>query len=89
MRLGSTGFNLQAGISDRYVGVYNPVSAHLSFSGFILKSKIPIQIGIINQYFEHPFATTGAFMQFGSSKSFTIIAGESGASIAMRRDFFK
>ena len=80
---------MQAGLSDRYVGVYNPISAHLSFSGFILKNKTPIQIGIINQYFEHPFETAGAFIQFGNSKSFTITAGESGASIALRQNFLK
>ena len=89
LRLGPAKFNLQAGISDRYVGVYNPISAHLSFSGFILKNKTPIQIGIMNQYFEFPFATAGAFIQFGNSKSFTIIAGESGASIALRHNFLK
>ena len=89
LRLGTARFNLQAGISDRYVGVYNPISAHLSFSGFILKNKTPIQIGIMNQYFEHPFETAGAFIQFGNSKSFTITAGESGASIALRQNFLK
>ena len=31
----------------------------------------------------------GAFIQFGNSKSFTIIAGESGASIALRHNFLK
>tara|TARA_B100001094_G_C17505271_1_gene472971 strand:+ start:150 stop:299 length:150 start_codon:yes stop_codon:yes gene_type:complete len=44
---------------------------------------------IMNQFFQFPFATAGVFIQFGNSKGFTIIAGESGASIALRRDFFK
>ena len=88
LRLGPARFNIQAGISDRYVGVYNPISAHLSLNGF-LKNKTPIQLGIMNQFSDFPFATAGAFIKIGNSKSFTIIAGESGASLAMRRDFFK
>ena len=86
LRLGPARFNIQAGISDRYVGVYNPISAHLSLNGF-LKNKTPIQVGIMNQFSDFPFATSGAFIKIGNSNSFTIIAGGSGASIAMRHDF--
>ena len=86
LRLGPARFNIQAGISDRYVGVYNPISAHLSLNG-ILKNKTSVQVGIMNQFSDFPFATAGAFIKVGNSNSFTIIAGGSGASIAMRHDF--
>ena len=55
IRIGPSKFNIQAGLSDRYVGVYNPISAHLSFAGIILKNKTQIQMGIINQFSEFPF----------------------------------
>ena len=55
----------------------------------ILKNKTSIQVGIMNQSSDFPFATAGAFIRIRNSKSFTIIAGGSGASLAMRRDFFK
>ena len=86
LRLGPARFNIQAGISDRYVGVYNPISAHLSLNG-ILENKASIQVGIMNQFSDFPFATAGAFIKVGKSNSFTIMAGGSGASIAMRHDF--
>ena len=86
LRLGPARFNIQSGISDRYVGLYNPISAHLSLNGF-LKNKTWIQVGIMNQFSDFPFATAGAFIKVGNSNSFTIIAGGSGVSIAMRHDF--
>ena len=86
LRLGPARFNIQAGISDRYVGVYNPISAHLSLNG-ILENKASIQVGIMNQFSDFPFATPGAFITVGKSNSLTIMAGGSGASIAMRHDF--
>ena len=88
LRIGPSKFNIQAGISDRYVGVYNPISAHLSL-GFILKNKIPIQMGIMNQYFEFPGATAGFFLQAGNPIGTTLIVGESGASFALRYNFLK
>ena len=41
----------------------------------------------MNQFSDFPFTTTGAFITVGNSNSLTIIAGGSGASIAMRHDF--
>ena len=90
LRLGAESFNVQAGISDRYIGVHNPISLHLSLSGFNFKNKTQIQIGIMNQFSEYVLPTAGAFMKLGNySKSFTIIAGESGASIAINHNFLK
>jgi prolipoprotein diacylglyceryltransferase len=88
LRIGPSKFNIQAGISDRYVGVYNPFSAHLSL-GFILKNKIPIQMGLMNQYSEFPGATGGFFLQAGNPKGVTLIFGESGGSLALRYNFLK
>ena len=88
LRIGPSKFNIQAGISDRYVGVYNPFSAHLSL-GFILKNKIPIQMGLMNQYSEFPSATGGFFLQAGNPIGTTLIVGESGASFALRYNFLK
>ena len=88
LRIGPPKFNIQAGISDRYVGVYNPLSAHLSL-GFILKNKIPIQMGLMTQYYESPGATGGFFLQAGNPIGTTLIVGESGASFALRYNFLK
>jgi len=88
LRIGPPKFNIQAGISDRYVGVYNPLSAHLSL-GFILKNKIPIQMGLMTQYYEFPGATGGFFLQAGNPIGTTLIVGESGASFALRYNFLK
>ena len=66
--------------------MYNPISAHLSLNG-ILENKASIQVGIMNQFSDFPFATPGAFITVGKSNSLTIMAGGSGASIAMRHDF--
>ena len=41
----------------------------------------------MNQFSDFPFATPGAFIKLGNSNSLTIIAGGSGASIALRHDF--
>ena len=89
LRIGPPKFNIQAGISDRYVGVYNPISAHLSL-GFILKNKIPIQMGLMTQYYDYPLATMGAFFQYnGGLINNTFILGPSGASLALRYNFLK
>jgi hypothetical protein len=88
LRIGPPKFNIQAGISDRYVGVYNPLSAHLSL-GFLNKNKIPIQMGLMTQYYESPGATGGFFLQAGNPIGTTLIVGESGASFALRYNFLK
>ena len=89
LRIGPPKFNIQAGISDRYVGVYNPFSAHLSL-GFILKNKIPIQMGLMTQYYDYPLATMGAFFQYnGGLINNTLILGSSGGSLALRYNFLK
>ena len=90
LRIGAESFNVQAGISDRYIGVHNPISLHLSFCGSNFKNNTQIQIGIMNQFSEFPLPTAGFFMKLGNySKSFSILAGESGASIAINHDFLK
>ena len=64
--------------------------AHAGWKGAlngILENKASIQVGIMNQFSDFPFATPGAFITVGKSNSFTIMAGGSGASIAMRHDF--
>ena len=94
LRIGPPKFNIQAGISDRYVGVYNPLSAHLSL-GALYKNQIPIQMGLITQYSQFPIATTGFFFQIGNphrlygSIGTTLIFGKSGASLAIKYNFLK
>ena len=89
LRIGPPKFNIQAGISDRYVGVYNPLSAHLSL-GFLNKNQIPIQMGLMTQYYDYPLATMGAFFQYnGGLINNTLILGPSGASLALRYNFLK
>ena len=89
IRIGPSKFNIQAGLSDRYVGVYNPISAHLSFAGIILKNKTPIQMGIINQFSEFPFETAGFFIQAGNPMGLTFLGGPSGFSLALSHEFLK
>ena len=89
LRIGPPKFNIQAGISDRYVGVYNPLSAHLSL-GFLNKNQIPIQMGLMTQYYDYPLATMGAFFQYnGGLINNTLILGSSGGSLALRYNFLK
>ena len=94
LRIGPPKFNIQAGISDRYVGVYNPLSAHLSL-GLLNENQIPIQMGLMTQYSHFPIATTGFFFQIGNPHRFygsigtTLIFGESGASLALKYNFLK
>ncbi len=88
LRLGPARLNVQAGISDRYVGLYNPISVHLSLNGF-LKNKIPIQMGIINQFSEFPFETAGFFIQAGNPIGLTFLGGASGFSLALSHEFLK
>jgi len=89
LRIGPPKFNIQAGISDRYVGVYNPLSAHLSL-GFLNKNQIPIQMGLMTQYYDYPLATMGAFFQYnGGLINNTLILGPSGGSLALRYNFLK
>jgi len=89
LRIGPPKFNIQAGISDRYVGVYNPISAHLSL-GFLNKNQIPIQMGLMTQYYDYPLATMGAFFQYnGGLINNTLILGPTGASLAIRYNFLK
>jgi hypothetical protein len=54
-----------------------------------LKNKIPIQMGLMNQYSEFPSATGGFFLQAGNPKGVTLIFGESGGSLALRYNFLK
>ena len=49
IRLGPKSFNLQAGISDRYHNIYNPMVAHLSL-GF----KNNLRIGVTNPISRFP-----------------------------------
>jgi hypothetical protein len=89
LRIGPPKFNIQAGISDRYVGVYNPLSAHLSL-GFLNKTQIPIQLGLMTQYYDYPLETMGTFFQYnGGLKNYTLILGSSGGSLALRYNFLK
>ena len=94
LRIWPPKFNIQAGISDRYVGVYNPLSAHLSL-GALYETQIPIQMGLITQYSQFPIATTGFFFQIGNphrlygSIGTTLIFGKSGASLAIKYNFLK
>ena len=89
LRIGPPKLNIQAGISDRYVGVYNPLSAHLSL-GLLNENQIPIQMGLMTQYYDYPLSTMGAFFQYnGGLINNTFILGPSGASLALRYNFLK
>ena len=89
LRIGPSKFNIQAGISDRYDGVYNPLSAHLSL-GFLNENQIPIQMGLMTQYYDYPLETMGAFFQYnGGLINNTLILGSSGGSLALRYNFLK
>ena len=89
LRIGPPKFNVQAGLSDRYVGVYNILSVHLSL-GFLIKNQIPIQMGLMPQYYNYPLETMGAFFQYnGGLKNYTLILGPSGWTFALRSDFLK
>ena len=57
IRLGPKSFNLQAGISDRYHNIHNPMVAHLSL-GF----KNNLRIGVTNQSPDFPIMTAGFFV---------------------------
>lgn len=86
IRIGPSKFNIQAGLSDRYVGVYNPLSFNLSI-GSKLENYPSVNLGIMNQYSEN--SKSGFFIQTGNPIGLTLLAGPSGFSLALRHDFFK
>tara|TARA_A100001035_G_C27743968_1_gene483029 strand:- start:162 stop:1391 length:1230 start_codon:yes stop_codon:yes gene_type:complete len=79
IRLGPKGFNLQAGISDRYHNIYNPMVAHLSL-GF----KNNLRIGVTNQSPDFPIMTAGFFV---SSNNIYFMLGPSGISYGSKFSF--
>ena len=79
LRIGSKRFNLQAGISDRYHNIFNPMVAHVSL-GF----KNNLRIGVTNQTPEYPLMTAGFFM---SSNDTYFMFGPSGISYGLKFDF--
>jgi hypothetical protein len=81
IRLGPKSFNLQAGISDRYHNIYNPMVAHLSL-GF----KNNLRIGVTNQTPDFPLMTAGFFL---STNNNYFMLGPSGASYGLRYNFLK
>ena len=85
LRIGPPKFNVQAGLSDRYIGVYSPFSAHLSL-GFLNKN----QMGLMMQFINQPLETMGVFFQHnGGLINNTLILGPSGGTLALRYDFLK
>ena len=68
IRLGPKNFNLQAGVSDRYHNIYNPMVAHLS-----LGLKNNLRIGVTNQTPDFPLMTVSFFL---SDKNKYFIVGE-------------
>ena len=85
LRIGPPKFNVQAGLSDRYIGVYSPFSAHLSL-GFLNKN----QMGLMMQFINQPLETMGVFFQHnGGLINNTLILGPSGGSLALRYNFLK
>ena len=81
IRLGPKNFNLQAGISDRYHNIYNPMVAHLS-----LGLKNNLRIGVTNQTPDFPLMTVSFFL---SDKNKYFIVGPSGFSYGLRHNFIK
>ena len=81
IRLGPKNFNLQAGVSDRYHNIYNPMVAHLS-----LGLKNNLRIGVTNQTPDFPLMTVSFFL---SDKNKYFIAGPSGFSFGLRHNFLK
>ena len=81
IRLGPKNFNLQAGVSDRYHNIYNPMVAHLS-----LGLKNNLRIGVTNQTPDFPLMTVSFFL---SNKNKYIIFGPSGVSYGLRHNFLK
>jgi prolipoprotein diacylglyceryltransferase len=79
LRIGPKRFNLQAGISDRYHNIFNPMVAHVSL-GF----KNNLRIGVTNQTPEYPLATAGFFM---SSNDTYFMFGSSGISFGQKFHF--
>ena len=81
IRLGPKNFNLQAGVSDRYHNIYNPMVAHLS-----LGLKNNLRIGVTNQTPDFPLQTVSFFL---SDKNIYSIFGPSGVSFGLRHNFLK
>ena len=79
IRLGPKNFNLQAGVSDRYHNIYNPMVAHLS-----LGLKNNLRIGVTNQTPDFPLMTVSFFL---SDKNKYFIFGPSGFSYGSKFSF--
>ena len=79
IRLGPKSFNLQAGISDRYHNIHNPIVAHLSL-GF----KNNLRIGVTNQSPDFPLMTPGFFL---SKNNNYFMLGPTGFSYGLKFSF--
>ncbi len=79
LRIGPRSFNLQAGTSDRYHNMLNPMATHVS-----LGLENNVRIGIAIQTPEYPLLTTGFFID--NNKSY-FMAGPSGISSGIKFKF--
>ena len=79
IRIGSKDFNLQAGVSDRYHNIYNPMVAHLSL-GF----KNNLTIGVTNQTPDFPIMTASFFLTKNNNY---FMFGPSGISYGLKFNF--
>ena len=79
LRIGPRNFNLQAGISDRYHNILNPMAAHVS-----LGLKNNVRVGLTNQTPEYPLMTAGFFID--NNKSYFMVGG-SGISFGKKINF--